>query len=109
MTIMHVFYQALGIDFLLVKSFFILFIDEPKSALSPTFFYLFCCPILTECVRSYITSKRIEQESPITSQIKENFKAVQLGLTTIYNVFFYFVKVIWDSIAKVTKGVLARQ
>ena len=65
------------------------------------FNFLFRRSGLTSCVRSNTTSKRIEQESPITSQIKENFKAVQLGLTTIHNVFFYFVKVIWDSIAKV--------
>ena len=50
------------------------------------FNFLFRRSGLTSCVRSNTTSKRIELESPTTSQIKDNFKGIP---TIIYLLMFH--------------------
>ena len=64
------------LSFFVPKSIFFLVVHETETAhLLPLSVVLFCRSVLSNCVRSYTTSKRIELESPTRSQISDNFKS----------------------------------
>ena len=71
---------TLEIIFFYLSTLCLLFDDLPKSVLSISFFSS-CCPIPTNFVCSYITSKKIKLEISTTSQIAEAPDSLPQGQT----------------------------